>query len=171
MVSTVAFSRVWRLILTIPMKIRSLFSLSLIGLFATIGLRAQNASLTTDTPVLAPSGGTLVLRAAADYADEPGAVGWSIKLPADWSLVSINGPHVPDIRPEAGTTGELEFAFTSIPANRAEFSVIVRYPANSPSTEATSTALIRASGKLATLTPAPVQLRGVDIGGERKSRN
>ena len=153
------------------MKTRSLFSLCFIAAIATIGLRAQNASLSTDTPVLAPSGGTLVLRAAADYANEPGAVGWSIKLPGDWSLVSINGPHVPDIRPEAGTTGELEFAFTNIPANRAEFSVIVRYPANSPSAEATSTVLIRASGKLATLTPAPVQLRGVDTGGERKSRN
>ena len=103
------------------MKTRSLFSLCFIAAIATIGLRAQNASLTTDTPVLAPSGGTLVLRAAADYADEPGAVGWSIKLPGDWSLVSINGPHVPDIRPEAGTTGELEFAFTSIPRTARSF--------------------------------------------------
>jgi len=49
--------------------------------------------------------------------------------------------------------------------------VIVRYPANSSSTEATSTALIRASGKLAAPRPAPIQLRGVDTGGERESRN
>ena len=153
------------------MKIRFFVSALFITASSAVGLRAQNATLTTDTPVLAPSGGTLVLRAAADYADEPGAVGWSIKLPGDWSLVSINGPHVPDIRPDVGATGELEFAFTSIPANRAEFSVIIRYPVNAASAEATSTALIRASGKLATLTPAPVQLRGVDTGGERKSRN
>jgi hypothetical protein len=153
------------------MKIRSLLSLSLIAASAAVGLRAQSASLSTDTPVLAPSGGKVVLRAVADYDGEPGALGWSIKLPADWSLVAINGPHVPEIKPEAGTGGELEFAFTNVPAARAEFSVIVSYPANSGSVEATSTALVRAGGKLATLTPAPLQMRGIDTGGERRSRN
>jgi hypothetical protein len=132
---------------------------------------AQNASLSSDTPVLAQSGGTLVLRATADYEGEPGALGWSIALPADWSLVAINGPHVPSIAPEAGSTGTLEFAFTSVPAARADFSVIVRYPANAPTTQATSTALVRANGKLSTLTPAPVQMRGLDLGGVQRSRN
>ena len=153
------------------MKIRSLLSLSLIAVFAAVGLRAQSASLSSDTTVLAPSGGNVTLRAVADYEGEPGALGWSIKLPADWSLVAINGPHVPEIKPEAGAGGELEFAFTNVPAAKAEFSVIVSYPANSSSVAATSTALVRSGGKLTTLAPAPVQMRGVDSGGERRSRN
>lgn len=154
--------------MSIPMKLTSLV---LLALLAAGALRAQTASLSSDTPVLAASGGTLVLRAVADYADEPGAVGWAITLPGDWSLVAINGPHVPEVRPEAGSSGELEFAYTQVPANRAEFSVVVRYPANSPSVAATSTAIIRAGGKLATLAPAPVRMRGLESGRILKSRN
>ena len=131
----------------------------------------QNASLTSDTQVLAQSGGTVVLRAIAEYEGEPGALGWTIALPADWSLVVVNGPHVPAIAPEAGSTGPLEFAYTSVPANRAEFSVVVRYPANPTSTQATSTVLLRSGGKLTTLTPTPVPMRGVDAGASRPSRN
>ncbi|MFM1749315.1 MAG: hypothetical protein RLZZ188_2981 [Verrucomicrobiota bacterium] len=62
------------------MKIRSLLSLSLIAVFAAVGLRAQSASLSSDTTVLAPSGGNVTLRAVADYEGEPGALGrdqWS----------------------------------------------------------------------------------------------
>jgi hypothetical protein len=132
---------------------------------------AQSASLTSDTTVLAQSGGTLVLRATAEYMGEPGALGWAIALPADWSLVAINGPQAPAVAPEAGSTGTLEFAFTAVPAGRAEFSVIVRYPANAPSTQATPTVLVRSGGKLTTLTPAPVELRGVEAGATAKRTN
>lgn len=132
---------------------------------------AQNASLSSDTSVMAQSGGTLVLRATADYEGEPGALGWSIVLPADWSLVAVNGPHAPNIAPEAGSTGTLEFAYTTVPAARAEFAVIVRYPANASSTQATPTVLVRSGGKLTTLTPAPVRIRGLDIKTLRRSEN
>ena len=144
-------------------KIRLLFAVSVA--FAASFAFAQTASLTADTSMLAQSGGTLVLRAAASYEGEPGALGWAIVLPADWSLVSINGPQAPAIAPEAGSTGTLEFAYTAVPANRAEFSVIVRYPANAASTQATSTVLLRSNGKLTTLTPTPVPLKGVNVGG------
>ena len=71
----------------------------------------------------------LVLRATAEYQGEPGALGWALALPADWSLVAINGPQAPAIAPAVGSTGTLEFAYTDVPAKRAEFAVIVRYPA------------------------------------------
>jgi hypothetical protein len=100
-----------------------------------------------------------VLRAVAAYEGTPGALGWEVVLPADWSLVAINGPQVPNIAPEAGSTGTLEFAYAAIPANRAEFSIIVRYPGNAPSVRATSTVLLRSGGKLTTLKPEPVVMR------------
>jgi hypothetical protein len=84
-------------------------------------------------------------------------VGWSIALPADWTLVSVGGANVPEIAPEAGTTGTLEFAYTSAPAGRAEFSVIVKYPAGVKSAKATPTVLVRTAGKLATLNPTAVE--------------
>lgn len=122
---------------------------------------AQTASLTADSTALSPSGGTVALTATVSYDGEPGALGWAIELPADWSFVGVSGPTPPAIVPDAGTTGTLEFAFTAVPAHRAEFTVLVKYPANARSTAATSTVLVRAGGKLNTLTPAPLQLAGV----------
>ena len=122
---------------------------------------AQTASLSADTNALSPSGGTVTLTAAVSYEGEPGAIGWAIALPADWSFVSVAGPNVPAIAPEAGTTGTLEFAYTAVPAQRAEFTVTVKYPANARTTSAGSTVLLRSGGKLNTLNPRPVQLTGV----------
>ncbi len=121
---------------------------------------AQNATLTADTAALSPAGGTVSFTAAVSYEGEPGAVGWSIALPADWSLVSVSGPEVPAISPDAGTTGTLEFAYTAVPPQQATFIVTVKYPANAPTAAATPTVLVRANGKLTTLTPKPVQLTG-----------
>ncbi len=147
------------------------FLIASVAAFAASSALGQNASLTSDTPVLAQSGGTLVLRATAEYEGEPGALGWTMVLPGDWSLVLVSGRNVPAIVPEAGSTGPLEFAYTAVPERRAEFSVVVRYPANPTSTQATSTVLLRSGGKLTTLTPAPVQLRGAEGGASRPSRN
>jgi hypothetical protein len=121
---------------------------------------AQNATLTADTNTLSPSGGTVSLTATVSYEGEPGAVGWSIVLPADWSLVGVSGPEVPAVSPDAGATGTLEFAYTALPPQQATFVVTVRYPANAPTTAAVPTVLVRANGKLATLSPKPVQLNG-----------
>lgn len=121
---------------------------------------AQTATLTSETTTLSPGGGQLALTATVNYDGEPGAVGWAIALPADWTLVSVGGPNVPAIAPDPGSTGTLEFAFTGVPAQRAQFTVIVRYPADAKTTTATSTVLVRTGGKLNTLTPKPVPLRG-----------
>lgn len=133
--------------------------------------RAQTASLAASQTTLSPGGGTVVLTASANYEDEPGALGWAIALPADWTLVSVAGPHAPQIAPQNGSTGTLEFAYTAVPAQRAEFSVTVRYPANAANAAATPTVIVRRGGKLATLAPAPVQLRAADSATLRKSKD
>lgn len=122
---------------------------------------AQTATLSSDTSTLSPSGGQVVLTATASYDGEPGALGWMIELPADWQLVSVGGPNTPDIKPDAGVSGTLEFAFVQVPAQTARFTVLVRYPANARTTSARSTVLIRAGGRLNTVNPAPVELQGV----------
>ena len=121
---------------------------------------SQSATLTASTSALSASGGNLTLTAAANYDGQPGAIGWSVVLPPDWALVSLAGPNPPGIAPDLGTTGTLEFAHTSIPANRAEFSFVVRYPAGAVAAKAAPTVLIRANGKLTTLQPAPVEFGG-----------
>ncbi len=118
---------------------------------------AQNATLKADATSLAPAGGQVTLTASVSYDGQPSALGWAIALPADWTLVSVAGANVPEISPAAGSTGALEFAYTAAPAAKAEFSVVVRYPAGSSTAKAVPTVLVRANGKLATLTPAPVE--------------
>jgi hypothetical protein len=126
---------------------------------------AQTATLSSDTTNLAAAGGTVILTATANYDGEPGAVGWSIELPADWTLVNVGGPNVPEIKPDDGTTGTLEFAYMSVPSQTARFTVTVRYPANSKTAIARPTVLVRSSGKLNTLTPGVVVLRSqIDSG-------
>lgn len=118
---------------------------------------AQNATLKADTTALAPAGGQVTLTASVSYDGQPSALGWAIALPADWTLVGVAGANVPEISPSTGSTGALEFAYTAAPSSRAEFSVVVRYPAGSTTAKAVPTVLVRANGKLATLTPAPVE--------------
>jgi len=121
---------------------------------------AQTATLKSDTSALAAAGGSVALTASVAYDGTPSALGWAIALPADWSLVSVTGTHVPQIAPDAGSTGTLEFAYTTAPAAKAEFMIVVRYPAGSTNAKAVPTVLVRSSGKLATLTPAPVEFGG-----------
>src|SRR5215217_2782823 len=103
---------------------------AMLAIFGASMAFAQTAALSSDTTTLAPGGGTVTFTATVNYDATPGALGWSIALPADWTLVDVTGPSVPAIAPEPGSAGTLEFAYTAVPAQRAEFSVQVRYPAN-----------------------------------------
>jgi hypothetical protein len=151
------------------------YRLALIGLLALLGALsavAQTATLSANDGSLSPNGGSVVLTATTTYDGAPGALGWSIELPANWTLESVSGTNVPQVSPETGATGTLEFAYTAVPAARAEFTLIVRYPAGAASIDATSTVLVRADGKLTTLKPAAVQLRVPEVsGGDRRPDN
>ena len=106
---------------------------------------------------LAAAGGSVALTASVSYEGQPSALGWAIVLPADWTVVSVTGTDVPEISPSAGATGTLEFAYTAAPATKAEFTVLVRYPAGVTTAKAVPTVLVRAQGKLTTLNPAPIE--------------
>lgn len=151
------------------MKLTRFVALALFA--AATSAWAQNAVLTANTTRLAPSGGTVVLTASANYAGEPGALGWEVALPANWSLESVSGANVPQIAPQAGTTGTLEFAYTTVPSQRAEFVMIVRYPAGATTATAKPTVLLRDAGKLTTLKPATIELRTDEAARAQRSRN
>ena len=121
---------------------------------------AQTAELKADNAHLAPSGGVVALTATVSYEGAPGAVGWAIELPADWTLVSVAGQNPPQIAPEAGSRGTLEFAFTDVPAGRAEFTIVVRYPADAATFDAKPTVIVRQDGQLAKLSPQVVKFVG-----------
>jgi hypothetical protein len=123
----------------------------------TSGL-AQTASLTTRTNDLSPNGGEITLLAALGYNERPAALGWSIALPAGWSMVRLGGGDGPQVAPEPGTTGTLEFAYTSVPDFMASFAVTVRYPAGLGGAKIASTVIVRTNGKVMTLTPDTVVL-------------
>lgn len=127
------------------------------ALFFAVMASAQTAALQADSTALAAAGGTVKLTAGVSYDAQPGAIGWTIALPTGWSLVSVGGANVPELAPVPGATGNVEFVYTTVPAKRVEFTVVVQYPAGVVAAKATSTALVRTSGKLATLTPAPVE--------------
>ena len=141
------------------MKKNSLFralTVAALALGAAVLGFSQSATLTAAPTALAAGGGQITLTATANYDGQPGAVGWSVVLPADWALVSLSGPHRPGIAPDLGTTGTLEFVHTAVPTGRAEFSFVVSYPAGAGAAQAVSTVLLRANGKLTTLKPSPL---------------
>lgn len=123
-----------------------------------VSLFAGEARLTADAKAISPKGGIITLTASASYDGAPGALGWSITLPSDWQLVAVAGTHVPEVTPSTNATGTLEFAYTSPPEGGASFIVSVRYPPGAASTKINSVALVRADGKLVTLTPESINL-------------
>ncbi len=132
---------------------------------------AATASLESNSKVLLPAGGTVVLTAKAGYSGQPAALGWSIALPADWTFVGVRGQALPGVAPEPGSSGTLEFALTAVPAQGAVFSFEVRYPAGADTTTARSTVFIRADSKLTTLTPALVTLAKTGTARGMRAKN
>jgi hypothetical protein len=109
-----------------------------------------------------PAGGTLTFQAAITYAGlTPSALGYVITLPDGFSLVSIGGTNVPNVAPTPGTTGVLEFAYSTLPANAASFSVVVAYPAGLTGNR-TVTAGATYRSPLQTLPVAPIALARLD---------
>ena len=144
---------------------------SLAAALCATAVFAQEAKLTADASTVSEKGGIISFTATATYEQTPGALGWSIVLPADWTLVTVTGLNPPEIAPAADATGTLEFAYTNAPASTASFIVSVRYPANTPATKVTSTAIVRTNGKLATLAPAAIALQRAAAAGARQRQN
>ena len=95
---------------------------------------AQTATLTATAATLSAQGGNIGLVATLAYpadaiANPPAAIGFKINLPPGWSLDSTGGPNVPDIVPLPGTTGTLDYAYSSFSTNQINFAATITYPA------------------------------------------
>ncbi len=138
--------------------LRSILLLALVpaALFARV-VSPATATLTPDSAYLLPSTGTVTFTAAVSgYTNATSAIGWSVTLPAGWSYVSGTGE--PDVKPAAGQTGTLEWAYISIPES-ASFTFTISYPAGIVADASIASAVIvRASGFAQTTTPAAVTL-------------
>ncbi len=106
---------------------------ALLAFFVSPQVAAQpTATLTANTGTYAATGGQVVFTATINYATaaEPAsALGFSLTIPTGWALVSVGGPNVPQVGPRGGSTGALEYAFTSPPAGSASFTITASYPA------------------------------------------
>ncbi len=136
------------------------FLLIALAAFASLNLRAAPGATATLSPAseyLLPGGGTATFTAnVASYPGETTAIGWEVVLPAGWSYVGGTGE--PDVRPIAGQTGTLEWAYISIP-EEASFTFTVSYPANITSAASIASAVIvRYSGSFQNVTPSVVPL-------------
>lgn len=118
----------------------------------------QSARLLADVTALVPAGGTVTLTATTEYDFEPSALGWEVQLPPGWTYESVSGPDVPAVLPQRGATSQVEFAYITVPARRAQFTFVVRYPADAKYGTLIPTALLGAPTGLLTLKPEPVAL-------------
>jgi hypothetical protein len=140
------------------MNIRNLATICVALLTAALG-HAQSAALTPASANV--SGGTTVtLTASANYVGAPSAVGWSVTLPEGWSFVGTSGPNPPQVAPQAGATGTLEWAYTNVPADVAVFVITVKAAGKPGTVQLPAKVLLRANGKQQTVevTPATVSV-------------
>lgn len=133
------------------------FTALLAACFAASFGFAQSATLTADRSA-ASAGEVVTVTASVTYAGTPGAMGWSVTLPAGWSYVATSGPNVPSIAPQEGATGTLEWAYTDAPAGAARFSFSVKAAGKPGTQQVSGKALLRADGKQTTAEAAPITI-------------
>ena len=110
---------------------RILFAIGAIGslVFAT-STSAQTVTITPSATACAAAGGTITFTVTLSYTGVPSAMGFSVVAPSNWTFVAAGGTNLPDVKPGAGDTGELDFAWVSIPASPASFTFTENYPAS-----------------------------------------
>jgi hypothetical protein len=128
---------------------RILFSLSAIGSLAFVkSASAQTLTFTPSATACAAEGGTITFTVTLSYTGTPSALGFSVIAPSNWTFGTAGGTNPPDVKPGAGDTGELDFAWVSIPASPASFTFTVNYPASLAGNQdfKAPTAIFRISG-------------------------
>lgn len=106
----------------------SLAVLVTLAAFAS-ALPAQTVVLTPTTPFFLSGGGTKVFNASVSYSTPPSVLAFSANIPLGWSYEST-GENGPNVAPAYGTTGTLDWIYTSAPASPVNFNFTVRYPAS-----------------------------------------
>ena len=74
------------------------------------------------------SAGTITITNKLTYTGSPSSLGWHVDLPAGWSFVSASGT-TGDVKPEAGVTGTLDWAWSTPPASPVTFTYTLSIPA------------------------------------------
>ncbi len=101
------------------------------------------------------AGGTLTIRNTFAFAAGTSSLGWQVLLPAGWSFVAGGGQQG-DVRPQAGTTALLEWAWTAIPASPLSFTYTLNVPAGTTGPQALAAlALVRQDGVAGQLVALP----------------
>jgi hypothetical protein len=118
---------------------------------------AQSATLVADVPVVAASS-VVRLTASANYPVAPNAVGWSVTLPEGWTFVATGGPDAPQVGPQDGATGTLEWAYADVPANAARFSFTVKASSRPGALQLTAKVFLRVEGKQQAVEVAPAKI-------------
>lgn len=124
-------------------------------LWVTATSYGQSASLTTDTPAVS-AGAVLTVTAAASYSSAPVAAGWTVTLPEGWSFVTTGGPNAPQVGPDAGATGTLEWAYATVPATGARFGFTVKTGGKPGPAQLTAKVYLRVEGKQQTVQVQPL---------------
>jgi hypothetical protein len=75
------------------------------------------------------AGGTVSITQTLVYNGSCTGLGWQMLLPEGWSYVSGGGSEG-DVKPSAGTTSLLEWAWTSVPASPVTFTATLAVPAD-----------------------------------------
>lgn len=99
------------------------------------------------------------------YSGTAQSLGWSVVLPAGWAYVSDTLGSSGVVKPAVGSTGTLDWAWTTVPASPVTFTYTVSVPAGELGARAiTANAIVRPTGAPAPLqfapAPATLSLRG-----------
>ena len=89
---------------------------------------ATSLQATTQTGYVA--GGTLTLSNIITFTNIPASLGWQLVLPPGWSFASSSG-HDGQVKPAAGATDALEWAWSIVPPVGVNFEVVLNIPASS----------------------------------------
>ena len=115
------------------------------------------ASQTSSVSVYDPAGGEVEVTCRLVFSGSPSALGWQAEIPAGWSYVAGSGE--PNIKPEAGQTETLEWAWQTVPASPLEFSYTLRVPPGESGEKLVSAlAIYREAGQRTDLVPDPIRL-------------
>jgi alpha-tubulin suppressor-like RCC1 family protein len=105
------------------------------------------------------AGTTLTVSNTLTFTGAPASLGWQLVLPPGWSFGASTGRDG-EVKPAAGATDALEWAWTTVPTSPVNFSVVLNVPAGSAGAKTLAgVAIVRASGAAFTI---PLNVLGLN---------
>jgi uncharacterized delta-60 repeat protein len=105
-------------------------------------------------------GETVTITTTLNYEGSASSFGWQVQLPTGWSYAASAGQNVPQVQPESGQTGSLEWAYTSPAASPVSFTYTLNVPTDAvDAVQITAAVLFRdgvSSEQNITITPSPL---------------